>query len=303
MSVHQKAFDTLKVALTTAPVLGYPVVLSYATICNIIEPVLGNTKIQFTIKKEAQAVSNLLEEENNVPKFHAVTNLTVQTGEVSVFNQVPLATIAKVQSKDSVLGLVIPFVHKRVKPKCSVIAKIKCKAAQKYLLQFDHLVLKQGVLHQIYIINDVETHRLVLPLRYHGAVLYMLHNDYGHQELDWTLALVRERFYWSTMNHDVTKYITNCYQFHDAKGHYTGSHTQHGLLVANNPLDLLCIDFLKVYPSRDGKENILVLTDAFTKFSQASVINKQKALTVAKILVEKWFYVYGIPAHIHSDKG
>ena len=71
----------------------------------------------------------------------------------------------------------------------------------------------------------------------------------------------------------------------------------------NNPMDLLCIDFLKVDPSRDGKENILVLTDAFTKFSQAFITNNQKALTIAKVLVEKWFYVYGIPAHIHSDKG
>ena len=33
------------------------------------------------------------------------------------------------------------------------------------------------------------------------------------------------------------------------------------------------------------------------------VTNNQKALTIAKILVEKWFYVYGIPACIHSDKG
>ena len=104
------------------------------------------------------------------------------------------------------------------------------------------------------------------------------------------------------MNHDATEYITNCHWCHVAKGHYTGPHTQQGLLVANNPLDLLCIDFLKVDPSRDGKENILVLTDTFTKFSQAFITNNQKALTVAKILVEKWFYVYGIPAHIHSDK-
>ena len=69
------------------------------------------------------------------------------------------------------------------------------------------------------------------------------------------------------------------------------------------PLDLLCIDFLKVDPSRDGKENIMVLTDAITKFSQAFVMNNWKALTVAKILVYKWFYVYGTPAHIHSNKG
>ena len=37
-----------------------PVVLAYVTICNIIEPVLGDSKILFTIKKEVQAASNLL---------------------------------------------------------------------------------------------------------------------------------------------------------------------------------------------------------------------------------------------------
>ena len=68
-------------------------------------------------------------------------------------------------------------------------------------------------------------------------------------------------------------------------------------------MDLMCIDFTKVDPSKDSKENILVLTDAFTKFSQAFVTPNQKAITVAKILVDKWFYTYGIPACIHSNKG
>ena len=123
---------------------------------------------------------------------HADPALTVQTSTVSVFDQVPLATMAKAQTKYSVLGLVIPFVCKGVKPKGWVIAKIKSKAAQKYLLQFDRLEMKQGVLHQIYISNDVESHQLVLPLKYHEAILCMLHDDYGHQGLDQTLALVRE---------------------------------------------------------------------------------------------------------------
>ena len=65
----------------------------------------------------------------------------------------------------------------------------------------------------------------------------------------------------------------------------------------------MCIDFTKVDPLKDGKENILVLTDAFTKFSQAFVTANQKVITVANILVHRWFYVYGIPAHVHSDKG
>ena len=61
-------------------------------------------------------------------------------------------------------------------------------------------------------------------------------------------------------------------------------------------MDIVYVDITKVDPSKDGKENILVLTDAFTKFSKTFV-------TIAKILVDKWFYLYGIPAHIHSKKG
>ena len=80
-----------------------------------------------------------------------------------------------------------------------------------------------------------------------------------------------------------------------AKGDYTDPKTKLGMIIANNPMDLLCNDFTKVDPSKSGKENILVLTDAFTKFSQAFVTPNQKALTIAKILVDKWFYVYGIP--------
>ena len=119
-----------------------PVMLSYATICTIIKLVFGDTKIPFDVKKKAQTANNLLEGEKNVPEFYAVPHLTAQTSAVSVFDQVPPATMAKAQCKDSVLGLVIPFIHKGVKLKGSVISKIRCKAAQKYLLQFDRLVLK-----------------------------------------------------------------------------------------------------------------------------------------------------------------
>ena len=48
-------------------------------------------------------------------------NLTAQTSAVSVFDQVPLATMAEAQLKDSVLGLVIQFMHKGVKPKGSAL--------------------------------------------------------------------------------------------------------------------------------------------------------------------------------------
>ena len=131
----------------------------------------------------------------NVPELPEVPNLTLQTSAVSVFNQVSLATMAKAQTKDSILEQVIQYVHKGDKPKGSGISKIMCKVIQKYLLQCDRLMMKQGMLHWVYITNDVEPHQLVPPKEYQQAMLHMLCDDYGHQGLNHTLALVRDRFY------------------------------------------------------------------------------------------------------------
>ena len=47
-----------------------------------------------------------------MPKLHEVPDLTVQTSAVSVYDQVSPANMANEQAKDSVLGLVIQYVHK-----------------------------------------------------------------------------------------------------------------------------------------------------------------------------------------------
>ena len=102
---------------------------------------------------------------------------------------------------------------------------------------------------------------------------------------------------------DTDHWLAQCEWCLIAKGDYTKPKTQQDSLVAHQPLEPLCIDFTKADIAKGGKENILVLTDAFSKYSQAFMTNNQKSLTVAKILVEKWFSVFGIPARIHSDQG
>ena len=149
----------------------------------------------------------------------------------------------------------------------------------------------------------LHTIQLVLPQVYHTAMLQTIHDDYGHQGLDWTLSLAHEIVYWSAMYWDVSDYFTNYPHCQIAKVLYVGPNTQPGSLVANKTMELLCIDFLEVDPSWEGKENVFVLTNAFSKFSQAFVTPNQKALTIAKVLVDKWFCVYNIPTWIHSDKG
>ena len=70
---------------------------------------------------------------------------------------------------------------------------------------------------------------------------------------------------------DTDCWLSQCERCHIAKGDYTDPKTQQGTLTANQPLEVLCKDFTKADPAKGGQENILVLTDAFSKFSQAFV--------------------------------
>ncbi|CAG2220737.1 unnamed protein product [Mytilus edulis] len=75
-----------------------------------------------------------------------------------------------------------------------------------------------------------------------------------------------------------------------------------GHLIANRPLQILAIDFTVLEPAH-GKENVLVMTDIFTKFTRAVPTKDQKADTVANVLLTEWFCVYGVPERLHSDQG
>ena len=130
-----------------------------------------------------------------------------------------------------------------------------------------------------------------------------LHDHMGHQGINRTMNLLRERVYWPCMAKDAQNWVTNCHRCQIARGNYNQPKPKIGHLEAHNPLDLVCLDFTKIDPSKTGKENILVITDAFTKFSLAVCTPNQTAKTVAKILVEKWFHVYGVHSRIHSDQG
>ena len=171
------------------------------------------------------------------------------------------------------------------------------------LLQYEHLSLIWGVLHHQTFQDNDEIQQLILPSILCGDILKSLHDDNGYQGLQCVLHLLCQKVYWPTMYADADHWLSICQWCIVAKVDYSEPKTLQGSLVSNQPLEFLCIDFTKVDVSNGGKENIFVLTDAFLKYSQAFVTSNQKSLTVTKLLVEKWFSVFGIPSPLHSDQG
>lgn len=76
-----------------------------------------------------------------------------------------------------------------------------------------------------------------------------------------------------------------------------------GSLLASRPNEILALDFTMLEPASDGRENVLVLTDVFSKFTQAIPTRDQQANTVADVLVRQGFHLFGVQSRIHSDQG
>lgn len=55
--------------------------------------------------------------------------------------------------------------------------------------------------------------------------------------------------------------------------------------------------------SKGGIENVLIVTDHFSRYAQAYPTKDQKACTVAKVLWRNFFCRFGFPARLHADQG
>ena len=70
--------------------------------------------------------------------------------------------------------------------------------------------------------------------------------------------------------------------------------------LANRPLEVVAVDFTALEPAFDGMENVLVVTDVFTKLTQVFPTRDPKADTTAEVLLRDWFMRYGVPERLHS---
>lgn len=167
----------------------------------------------------------------------------------------------------------------------------------------DKLMLKEGLLHRLSKRpSGEEFTQLVLPKEFREAVLMSLHDDLGHLGIERTADLLRSRFFWPKMLNYVEQYVKNCGKCLARKSPCPKVAPLHQI-TSTGPMDLVCIDFLSVEPDSKGMSNVLVITDHFTRYAQAFPTKNQKAQTVAKVLMDKYFVHYGLPARIHSDQG
>ena len=154
----------------------------------VISELVGGTKIDKKLKDCIQVTDVAKEKLNG-------KTIKVATGMVSLFGSITPKEKAEFQRQDNQIVPIFTHVKQDQKPSKKVTYQIRSKLARKLALQWDRLILKQGVLHRLYIYNEMEYHQLVLPQRYHRKVLTALHDHMGHQGIDRMLDLLQEQVY------------------------------------------------------------------------------------------------------------
>lgn len=163
---------------------------------------------------------------------------------------------------------------------------------------------KQGLLYRV--VEDVqfgECCQLLLPACLTETVLKSVHDQMGHQGIERTVGLLRQRCFWVRMHEDVERWVKRCQRCVLSKMLRPRIQTGWTPFLASRPLEVVAVDFTVLEPASDGRENVLVVTDVFTKFSQAFPTRDQSAETTAKVLLREWFLKYGVPQCLHSDQG
>lgn len=237
-------------------------------------------------------------------QIKAMPHQQVTQSIVSVLPSYSSADLAALQRDDPTISVFLKFWHRGAGPNRQERTGLPA-AVLDMLRQWTKMVECNGVLQrQVFRLDGGEaTHQLVLPQSLKGEVLHQLHNDHGHQGLDRTLELVRQRCYWPGMLKEIQNYCQQCERCALAKAVYPKPKTTMGHLLASRPNQILAMDFTYLEPSADGRENVLILTDVFSKYTQAIATRDQKSTTVARVLVHEWFYRFGVPVRIHSDQG
>ena len=239
------------------------------------------------------------------PLVEAVVAPTVDILEVTEYPGQPMAQIEmrelrKYQRADDVIGVWMRAVRDKLRPaKESMLNGPEHNAMRR---NFESLKLVRGVLYREVNVDGESRQQLVLPSVYRTQVLKGLHDEIGHPGRDRTISLVSERFFWPGMRSDVEDWVKSCRRCLCRKS-ATNERAPLVNITTTYPLELVCLDYLSLETAKGGFENVLVVTDHFTRFAVAIPTKNQTAKTTSEVFFNHFILKYGIPSRIHSDQG
>ena len=148
--------------------------------------------------------------------------------------------------------------------------------------------------------------QLYVPVPARRAIFHQLHatRTAGHFAHSRTTKHVQHRFYWPGYKSDTKRWTRECFTCQRRKAGPGQAKMPLEQVPCTFPNERWHIDILTVKPvSNQGNSLIMVVVDAYTRWTEALPIPDHKAITVADALVTKVMTRLGCPYTLHSDQG
>lgn len=169
-------------------------------------------------------------------------------------------------------------------------------SAAKLMRQYKRLCIHEGVVCRKF--TDPNTHEQWLQIVYPGPkrqeVWKQHHEAVAHAGAERTLTTLRQRFFWVDMEREVWGFQSGCVVC-SLQNNRAEPRAPLNPVPVTYPLEVLALDFLSLSRPSDTYQNILVMTDMFTRYAWAVPTRDQTAKTTVCAIWPHIIQTFGCP--------
>ena len=163
------------------------------------------------------------------------------------------------------------------------------------------LKLKQGVLYRKTTqINDQTKFQFILPSEHWKRAIEGSHDWVGYHGKDRTLKLLRNRFFCPGIKVEIWSYINRCPRCLRRK--FQPDIVPLVNIETTKTLELIHLNYLQTQQSKENMDNVLSVTDHFTRYAQAFPSKSHTAIATATLLWNNFLVHYGFPSKLFQIK-
>lgn len=241
------------------------------------------------------------------PQYTQALKLDLQIEKSQWLQEKSLEDIAAAQQVDRHVGPVYRWVQDNFKPDKLQLAT-HSDETKALVSRLCALSIENGVLVRHGLTSRVgeEIKQIILPTAFREDVLHNLHDlrVSGHLGIQRTIARVQRKFYWPGLSLDVARWCASCPECAGRKGKPGPGRVPLTSIPTGAPFERIAMDILDTRKRTSrGFQYILVISDYFSKYTDAFPLRRHTAPVVADILMRRWIVYHGVPRQIHTDQG
>lgn len=147
--------------------------------------------------------------------------------------------------------------------------------------------------------NDIV--RPYLPPEFRVSAFETIHGI-SHPGIRTTRKMIRDRYFWTSMNKDVAKWTKLCLDCQKSKVHrHTAS--AFGKFIYSGRFEHMHVDIVGPLSYCDGYRYIVIMIDRNTGWPEAYPVKEITAEIVADVVYSGWIARFGCPLRITTDRG